>query len=389
MSTSMNTSTNTPANPSPQRPDAGSGGRGGRRTGGTRRRVVARLFAVSLFGALALLLSGCVGLTMESTFNEDGSARHSVRTTIDKASLEQLESMTAGFSDFGSDATPEADSGDDSDDLTDTFEISDEDLQALRDAGFDAERIDTEDEVGVMIWRDFPAGTSVTDAFNELMRANTGEGDDGDTDIPLGAIDGLLTRDGDTWTLDLNIDSDSLLQDSEELTGETDDPEATPEIDLEAMGFDLDFDVEYIATFPFEVTETNGTRDTGNANRVRWDLPMTGNTTLNALVNASNGGGSNSSSPLPWIIGGIVLAALGGAFIAVMMARRNSTPAVAGVGAAGPVGTPPTAYTATSAPPADTAPPTVQSPPQATSWTPPASAPTGPWNPPPPNSPPN
>ncbi len=373
------------------RPDAPSQPPGAR---SIRRRMAARLFGVSLFGALALLLSGCVGMRLESTFNEDGSARHSVRTTIEKESLEQLESMTEGFGDFS--GTPEPGTtpeGDDSDSPADTFEISDEDLQGLRDAGFEVERIDTEDELGLMIARDFSADISLTDAFNELIRAGSEDDADSDADMPLGAIAGALTRDGDTWTLDLNIDSDTLFESTEEDSGDgSATPEAIePEFDLESLG--IDFDIEYIANFPYEVTETNGTRDANNPNRVLWDLPMTGNTALNALVNASSGnGGSDSSSRLPWIIGGIVLAALGGAFIAVMMARRKTTPAAATAGAAGPVGTPPTDYTATpAAPTLDTAdapaPPTMQSPPQANNWTPPASAPTGPWNPPPPNTP--
>lgn len=357
--------------------------------------MLPRLLALTLLGVLALALSGCVSMTMESTFNEDGSARHSLRTTIEKDALEQLEEFTSDFSEGfeDTDATPEPGADDESDDPADTFDLSDEEVQALEDAGFSVEEIDTDEEVGVVISRDFPEGTSLTDAFNELMRANSED----DSDIPLGAIDGFFNRDGDTWTLDLNIDSDRLLESTEEATGTEPEEEAAaeatidttiPGMDFESMG--IDFDIEYIANFPGTITETNGDIDDDNDSRVTWELPMTGNTTLNALVNA-NSGGAGGDGRLPWIIGGIVAVALIGVLAAFMISRNRNQPAVATVGAApaappmagGPMtgaGLPPT--NAPQPPTHDTA-TTVSDTPAPGAWAPPTT--TGPWNPPPSN----
>ena len=255
---------------------------------------------VMTLGALlaALLFSGCVDVTLESQFNEDGSALHAFEATIEREGLEQLES-------FGGEAET-------------TFDPEDGREQAEA-AGFDFTPIDTDDAVGSRISRTYEDGEQVGAAFDEMLQATAEEG----TESPVGAVTGTFVKDGDEYRLNLTIDSDILFAN----TGVTEDSE-----DVEDLGFgDLEsfIDITYGATLPGEITETNG-RDRGDG-KVEWDLPMTGTTEITAVSKVEGSGGG----ALIAIAGLVALLAIGALVGGDLFTRRRSTaPVTTGPGVA-------------------------------------------------------
>jgi hypothetical protein len=248
-----------------------------------------RLLTILAAVLTATLLGGCVDVTIESEYNEDGSARHSIQTTIDRDALEQLE-----------------ESGGEGDTTFDPEEGREE----AEAAGFDYTAIETDDEVGSRVSKSFDDGEDVTAAFDELFTATAEE----DTPAPVGAVTGTFERDGDEYRLNLTIDSDVLFAGSTEGIEDTED---TPFGNAEDF-----FDIVYVATLPGEIIETNG-EDLGNG-KVEWELPLTGVTELTAVSEADNGGGGALIA-----IVGLVALLLIGALVAGFLFTRRRPPAPA------------------------------------------------------------
>ena len=260
---------------------------------------------------LALLLSGCVELNMESEFRDDGSARHSIETTIERDSYDQLAAM-----------------GGEEADMFSELDATEDEAEA---AGFEFEKIDTDEKLGSRIAREYDDGHDVEAAFNEMFEANA----DAEGDVPTGGITGTYESDGDEHRLNLTIDSSILFPDAG-------DGSTTQFGDMSDL-----VTITYTATLPGEIKETNGEKVDDNT--VRWELPLTGTTEITAVSEGSGSGGGGSNIIL---IALIALLLIGGAVAAYLFTqRRRPAPAAAypeGVAPAGvaPAYVPPTDYPA-------------------------------------------
>ncbi|HUG15002.1 MAG TPA: hypothetical protein VMM78_08260 [Thermomicrobiales bacterium] len=233
---------------------------------------------------LAVLLGGCIEIRIESAFEDDLSALHALQTTIEREGLDQLAAM----------------GGEETDPFEDTEEVEAE----AREAGLDFERIDTDEHVGWRVSKQVDDSSDVGAALNEIFADSDPEADSVDT------FSGSIVRDGDTYRLDLTVNSTDVFEDQE---GEADD-----------LGMDPSelFSFIYVVTMPGEVTETNGTR-VGD-NQVQWDLPITGTTTLTAVSEAAGAGGGSSMIVIIAVIAALVLAGLAAFFL--MQRRRQPAP---------------------------------------------------------------
>jgi hypothetical protein len=293
-----------------------------------RAKHVLRLLSCGLL--LAVLLSGCIEVKIESEFDSDLSARHVFETTIEKEALEQLQSM----------------GGEDTDTFSDTEEIERE----ANEQGLDFERIENDERIGWRVSKRVEDSSDVGAALNEVF-----QGADPEAEPSSGGFSGTFTRDGDTFRLDLTVTSDEVFEGQEE--------------DAEDLGMDMSQIITfvYIATMPGEVTETNGTKI--GDNKVQWDIPLTGTTTLTA-VSQETGGGAASSNLL--LFGLIALLLIGGAVAAFLFMQRRRRPALGAAPAStaplvtdpetgtattvttGPEGPTPAPYDTTPSTPADT-----------------------------------
>jgi hypothetical protein len=257
-----------------------------------------RLRAVVASLMLAALLGGCIEVRIESVFEDDLSARHALQTTIERAGLDQLAAM----------------GGEDFDPFEDSAEIESE----AEAAGLDYEQIDTDEHVGWRVSKRFDDSSDVGATLNEMFADSDPEAESVNT------FSGTIEKDGDTYRLNLTVNSDDVFEDQE---SEADDLGMDP-ADL--------FSFVYIVTMPGEVTETNGTR-VGD-NQVRWDLPITGATTLTAVSQASGSGGGSGTIILIAIIAAVVLAGLAALYF---LTQRRQQPAALGASPAPATGMPP------------------------------------------------
>jgi hypothetical protein len=233
-------------------------------------RYILRTVGVVLLG---LLLTGCVDVGLASTFNEDGSASHTVELAVERSALGQLpEELLALVTDH------------------------EEQRQRAEAAGLEYEAIDEADRVGGRFSKSFVDGRDIGVAFAEIANAALGSGSE--QPLPPGVFAGTFApdADNDAWTFDLTIDTAALPA---AIGAEASDL-VTPEI-LEKL-----VDVTYVATFPGEVATSNGTRldDTTTL----WDLPLSGTTTLSASGDFSKGSGG-SSWAIVLLVGGAIVAA--------------------------------------------------------------------------------
>jgi hypothetical protein len=282
---------------------------------GTGTNVMATLsthrrWCIGLVSALALtfFVGGCIDAELQSEFREDGSAVHTLTYTFNK---EQM----AAFGEQGQAA----------------MDFSAAETQA-RERGLGFERIETEEVAGFRVWKEVADGSDITGTFNELTAASTTE----DGTAPVNAVTGTLERSGDEYTLNVVIDSTQLFQSG----GQEIDP-----AQLQQMSAFIQ--IAYIAVMPGEITETNGERL--EANRVRWELPLTGQTEVRA-VSSLSGGGSGGAGTLV-LIGLIALLVLGGLLAVWLFSqRRRPAPDPVPVGPDGRVAIGPDPAWATSAP---------------------------------------
>lgn len=275
--------------------------------------MIARMRLIRVGGAwltvalAALLAAGCVDIEMKSDFRKDGGALQSVEVTIEKSALAQLEQLGG-------------------EDVSGTF-TDQEGAQATAEAaGLDYESIDTEQALGARVSKDVEDSSDLQATYNEIFSNLATE----DQPAPTGAVAGSFERDGDEYRLDMTIDSDIIFEDIGE--GAEESPVSPDQI----------FDFVYIATFPGEVKETNGTKV--GENQVRWELPLTGSTQLTAIAEGEGGG----MSPLIFVLLGVILLLAGLAVAYLLLRRRNQpTPALA---TAGPTIVPPPAAYPTDTP---------------------------------------
>jgi|GEM_PF-6734871 len=240
---------------------------------------------------LALFLTGCVHIELESAFDSDGSALHAFKTTMEREGIEQLGS-------FG---------GDDGELTFDPNEGREE----AEAAGFTFESIDNDDEVGSRISKRYEDGEQVGVAFDEMFASSTDEG----VDPPLGAVSGTFVKDGDEYRLNLTIDSDILFADTPASGEEAEEFEGFGLGSLDSF-----FEITYTATMPGEIKETNGT-DLGDG-KVEWELPLTGLTEITAVSSEGSSGGIGGLL----IIGGLVALLAAGGLAGVFLFTRRRTP---------------------------------------------------------------
>jgi hypothetical protein len=264
------------------------------------RQTFGPRLATALLLAAALAIGGCVQGELQSEYRNDGSARHSLETTIDRDAVEQLQALA----------------GDEAGQL-DILTASEEAEERAEAAGLDFEPVSTDDRVGSRVSKEFEDGEDIGAAFDEIFTASTDEG----ADVPLGAVTGTFVQDGDDYRLTMTIDSGLLFTGF----GEGD----------EIQGFSPEDLVEfsYTATMPGDIQETNG--EEVDDDTARWEIPVSGVTEISAVSSGSSG--SDSASLL--IIVGLILLLLIGAAVAVFLftRRRPPAPAPAVATPAGPV----------------------------------------------------
>lgn len=274
--------------------------------------VIARTRSVRVVGAwlgvalVALLVVGCVDIEMKSDFRADGGALQSVEITIEKSALAQLEQVGGG-------------------EVSSTFTDTEGAQATAEAAGLDYESIDNDQAQGARVSKDVEDSSDLEATFNEIFSNVATD----EQPVPTGAVTGSYEQDGGEYRLDMTIDSDVIFEGLEE--GVEESPVSADQI----------FDFVYIATFPGEVKETNGTKV--GEDQVRWELPLTGSTQLTAVAEGEGGG----MSPLIFVLL-VVILLLAGLAVAYLLLRRRSqpTPALATAGpmtVASPATTPPDA----------------------------------------------
>lgn len=239
-----------------------------------------KLPGLTLLLALSLLLTSCFDVQVESEFNEDGSGTHSYRATIEKEAMEE----------FG-ESVDEAEFDDD----------FDESAETAREMGYDVERINTDEHLGIRLSRDYDDSENIDTILNDLFTLGSEE--------PVSPFEGSFTSDGGTHTLDLTVNGGELL--GEEIQDEGDISPAM------LSGF---ITMTYTVTMPGEIDEeeTNGRiLDDG---RVQWDLPLTGTENFVAVSTTDSG---VSTLMLAGVIGLLFLFIGGAAALALFLIMRN------------------------------------------------------------------
>lgn len=224
--------------------------------------------------AAGLLLTGCFDVDVESTFEEDGSARHVYTATFEREALNE-------FGDLADEIDPETD-----------FEESEE---TARELGYETERIDTDEHIGIRLSKTIEDNADLGQILNEIF---TAAGED-----PVTAFSGSYTRDGNVHRINIIVDGDDLFSE-----GMEEDESFSPAM-LSSF-----ITLTYTARLPGElrIEETNG-RILPDG-RVQWDIPLSGTETFVAVSETE--GGSNLLLILGVLallflfIGGAVLLAL-------------------------------------------------------------------------------
>ncbi len=246
-----------------------------------------RLPLLLMLPAILLVSAACIRSEIEIRVNEDGSGTAAVLFAFDRATLEALAE------------------GEEIPDPTEDIDPADLPEGAV------VEAIDTEQEIGVRVEIPFAASADVGAAIDEAFGAL------GEDAGPIAGEEGVfeafsLRQDGDLWRLDATTAVPDLSQ------------EEAAEMALAASLFQNATLTVRIA-LPGDVTEHNATRVEGDGTLV-WELPLmpTEPATLTAVSDTS-GGGLNVAVVAGIVIGLLVVAGLGFAYLQ----RRSRTEAPA------------------------------------------------------------
>lgn len=274
---------------------------------GLRRRSA---FILASMLATLLILSGCVTMDMESEFDEDGGATHTMELTINMSDFE-------GLGDLGGEGE------------LDPFENFEETEQMAEERGFRAERIEEGDVVGVRLIQEVDDSTNLGDQLNAMFNAGAADGEE------ISPFSGTFEQDGDDYTLNLTVDGSALTDTAGEDLGDTEDL---------GIGLDTIFEFTYTARLPGEIDEEATNGQIASDGSITWDLPLEGSETFTAV--SSTDDGSSNLLLILIVIGVIVLGLIALAAVAffILMNRRGSDPAAATVGGPAPPPPPPTSY---------------------------------------------
>jgi hypothetical protein len=259
-----------------------------------RRNVISRFV---LFSAIALLLTSCFTVEVESDFEEDGSGVHVYQATLEREAMEEFGGLS------------------DEEEVQDDFEETE---RVARQMGYDVERIDNDEYLGVRLSRPYEDSENVGRILNDLFTLGA--------DQPVTAFDGTFTQDGNTHTLDLTVNGSELFGDDIE------EEEGISPAMLSAF-----ITMTYTVRMPGEIDEdaTNG-RILPDG-RVQWDLPLTG--TENFVAVSETEGDGVGTLVLLGVIGLLILFIGGAALLALFLflRSRRTEPAAAPVSPAGSV----------------------------------------------------
>lgn len=248
-----------------------------------------KIRGVSLLLIAGLLLSSCINMAVESEFNEDGSARHTYRVTIERAMLDQFSGMGLE-GDF---------------DLDTDFQEAEE---AARELGLDVERIDTDDEVGLRLTLEVDDNSDLGQVLNDLFSAGAEGGE------VITAFSGAFSQDGDTNSLNLTIDGAALMGEEMETEG----------ISADMLGNMIT--MTYTVRLPGEINQEETTGRILPDGRVQWDLPLSG---TESFIASSQSESSGSSAGTILLVGFLLLLFIGGAVGLALFVylRGRQTPA--------------------------------------------------------------
>jgi len=257
-----------------------------RRQQGPRLIAIARL--VLLVVASIFVLSGCAEVRFGSTFNQDGTAAHTLEVTVPRASL--TEQDTARIE----------------------RQIADAELNA-RSGGLTTARIDNPEAIGIRVINTTndatDAGLALNSIFNTLV-VNETRGPVAPFQGTFGQVSGAVG--GNSFKLELTVDGDLLYAAAANFA--PGHPQfSTPEGVRELVR------IEYRVTMPGEITDTNGgKRGEGSA---LWAIPLEGPTQLEATSTV----GKNT----PWIwtalaiVGSLGIVAVTAGIIWTILTRRR------------------------------------------------------------------
>jgi hypothetical protein len=259
------------------------------------RTFLALMSAVTL----TLTLAACVQVDIESDFDSDGSATHAVTLSADRTFLD--DQMLSG-------------------ELEATIDFDAIEQQAEA-AGFQFERIDTNDRLGARVWTQVDDNSDLGSVLTELLETSGGD------IVPLEAsFDGGFSESGglggSTYRFELEADTRLTLgQENDAIDDEIEeDIEDEFDIDLGPEMIPQFIDFSYIVNMPGEITDHNGT-ELGSG-RVQWDISFDGPQTFYAES------GNDSGFSVALIIGvgvgviALALLAIGG----VMLMRGKQAP---------------------------------------------------------------
>ena len=259
-----------------------------------RERLRTRpIFLFSALLAAMLVLSSCVSMELESEFDEDGGAVHTMALTVDMGDLGQL--------------------GDLGDAEIDPFENIDEIEEAAGEQGMRVERIEDGDILGVRLVYEVDDSSDLGQQLNDMFNAGASPGEE------VSPFSGTFEKDRRDYTLDLTVDGAALTN-----TAGGEDLEGAEDFGL---GLDTIFEFTYTARLPGELDEEATNGRVGSDGTVTWDLPL--DTTETLTAKSSTGGDSSNLLLILVVIGILVLGliALGAVGFFIFMNRRGSSPA--------------------------------------------------------------
>ena len=247
---------------------------------------------IVLLLAAGLLLASCFTIEFESTFDEDGSGLHVYQATIERDAMDEFGGMGDEF------------------ELDEGFDESEETARML---GYDVERIETDEHIGIRISRNYEDSENVGQILNDLCAVGADES--------TSAFTGTFTQDGNTHTLNVTASGTELF-------GEELDEEGLSPAMLSSF-----FTMTYTVRMPGELVEdeTNGRiLDDG---RVQWDIPLTGSQTFTAVSETE---GDGLSTLIILLVAGLLVVFIGGAGLLALflfLRSRRTQPAAPAEGA--------------------------------------------------------